>query len=105
MSQLPVEVKWHIWTFVNGEPNKNWKKVWDQLKITLWSKKAIDMEETCHACHNVTWSKEMIQVQVWNRTVEKPIKIYYCNLDCRIQHFPLTPRQITKKNKSIVFAM
>ena len=105
MSQIPVEVKWHIWTFVNGEPNKNWKKVWEQLRITLLSKKAIDMEETCHACHNVKWSKEMVQVQVWNRVVEKPIKIYYCNQECKIQHFPLSTGQIRIKNKNIAFAM
>lgn len=105
MNQLPEEVRWNIWTFVNGEPHKNWKQVWDQLRITLWSKKALDMEETCHACHTIKWSKEMIQVQVWNRTVEKPKKIYYCNHECRIHHFPQPTRQIRRKNKNIAFAM
>lgn len=97
MSSLPEEVKWAIWTFVNGEPHKNWKIVWHELRIKLNNLNCIDMEESCQACGVVRWSKEMLSVK---HNTFKNTTIFYCSSECFRSHYkrPINP-------KSLIFAI
>ena len=96
MTRLPKEVKWNIWTFVNGEPRKNWESVLSELKKKINSN-CFDMEEACQACNTVRWSKEMFSVrhQYFGST-----KIFYCTTECLYKHYgkPINIR-------SLVFAI
>ena len=97
MSSLPEEVRWNIWTYVSGEPEKNWKPVLRELKITMNNRKCLDMEEACKVCNTVKWSKEMLSVQLFSRP---PNKVFYCSAKCLVSH-----QGKPINNKSLIFAM
>ncbi len=95
MTCLPTEVKWNIWTFVNGEPSNNWVRVCHELKLKMFSR-SFDMEEACQSCDVVRWSKDMLSV----KHVEFNTKIFYCSTECLRRHYR---RPIN--TKSLLFAI
>lgn len=84
MTRLPKEVKWNIWTFVNGEPSKNWQSVLCELRTKKINSNCFDMEEACQACNAVRWSNEMFSIrhQYFGKT-----QIFYCTTECLYKHY------------------
>lgn len=81
MTNLCSDIKWKIYTFLNGNPVDNYKLVIEDLE-TYWFDYRFYNEITCYYpnCNNICLKKEASEIIIGDRTLG-----YYCSDNCALQ--------------------
>ncbi len=81
MNTLCTDTRWNIYTFVNGTPMDNFKKVIEDLQ-KYWYDYKFYNEITCYypTCNNTCLKKDASEITIGNKTLG-----YYCSENCALQ--------------------
>lgn len=81
MNNLCSDTRWNIYTFLNGKPIDNFKKVIEDLQ-RYWYDYYMLNEITCYypTCNNTCLKKDASEIAIGNKTLG-----YYCSENCALQ--------------------